>query len=1215
MKKLKRFTAFLLAFLLTAAGGNLPAVTVYAEETATATEITSLQYDVTVADVTDETSFEWCSVAAGWSSANSTVNLDGDGSYTFTLSYGSTAGFINPGYISTIDGSNMTVTIDKITVNGTYELFFSSPRVLKAGSSWENGLPNIWSGLSDKAILCSSADQSSYLARDAANDLIAFYVTGNSTDTDTDDTASAPTASQLYVEAMGHGWNLGNSFDGVNMDLSEEDMGETAWSNPVVTKELLASVKAKGYDSIRIPMTLYRRYTVNENAGADEYKYVIDESWLARYKEVVDQATEAGLYVMINIHHDSWIWLSDWDGDTQSEEYRMFTDFWKQLSAYFADEPETVCFETINEPSFSASGDISAQDKLDAINLAAYHIIRETSGNESRMIVMPTMSTNHEQGAPLSTLITSLKDDHIIATVHYYSEWVYSANLGKTEFDEVLWQNGSSDYTARDSVDSLMSTLNKQFLSKGIGVIIGEYGLLGYDTSETCLQTGEELKYYEYINEKARENKVCLMFWDNGSGIDRTSDDLSWKNSLVGTMLEASMTGRSSYSTGLDTLYFNDTVTDDTTLALTLNGNHFTGIEGLTEGVDYTYDADSAVITLKKEYINTVLAAATTYGTAADLTLHFDGGADWHEYLVKYAAPTVGTADGTKSEGITIPITFNGSQVRRVNAYQAAGRVGPNSGWWSYLQYDSSFHVDYTNGSLTFTSDFFADSTVTDGDLRASIEFYDGQTISVWMNISGDYVTCIQTQEGENEVTEDSFQVSDVVCLYAGEDTLPAQYFTMPEKTSVYGTYTNDSTMVTLTGWPATMEFDTNAHEDFTELGLLFRYMDLEKYVTVQFGIKDAPVVESMDLTVGTTAVPDISNLTEDAIISYDIADTTVASVSSDGTVTALQEGSTTLTVTVTQYNRTDSFTADITVTKADTETDNGNTDNANPSDAFKAEITESVTQDSFGHEIRTLTNLSAGGSLKAGTDVLPNGAYFSMEYQTSGEFYELAAGAVQAQLTGCKDYQVLAIDLYTVSGVSMHQLNGTVTVEMALPAGIVPQAGYTIAVYRLNDNGTLTKCSTSVTNERIAFETDHFSTFLITLEALADNSNITAEVIIGTDTDNASSGDTTTSVYEVASSDTTDSSASDSSASDSSASGSSASGSSASGSDTFASGADSTSAASSDASAGTDSSKTATAAQTGDSSPVAEAVLLLFAGFIALAPYFRKRIAQTLHS
>ena len=132
-----------------------------------------------------------------------------------------------------------------------------------------------------------------------------------------------------------------------------------------------------------------------------EYKYVINEDWLARYKEVVNWALEEDLYVMINIHHDSWIWLSAWDGNKDSEEYRRFTELWEQLAAYMADLPEQVCFETINEPTFEDTGSMTAQKKLDEINLAAYYAIRNTEGNEERMIIMPTLLTNHEKCVPL----------------------------------------------------------------------------------------------------------------------------------------------------------------------------------------------------------------------------------------------------------------------------------------------------------------------------------------------------------------------------------------------------------------------------------------------------------------------------------------------------------------------------------------------------------------------------------------------------------------------------------------------------------------------------------------------------------------------------------------------------------------------------------------------------------------------------------------------
>ena len=77
--------------------------------------------------------------------------------------------------------------------------------------------------------------------------------------------------SREYVEAMGHGWNLGNSFDGVDTDESEEDKEETEWGNPTVTRELIHAIKEQGFNSIRIPMTMFKRYT-EENGKA-----VVDE--------------------------------------------------------------------------------------------------------------------------------------------------------------------------------------------------------------------------------------------------------------------------------------------------------------------------------------------------------------------------------------------------------------------------------------------------------------------------------------------------------------------------------------------------------------------------------------------------------------------------------------------------------------------------------------------------------------------------------------------------------------------------------------------------------------------------------------------------------------------------------------------------------------------------------------------------------------------------
>ena len=205
------------------------------------------------------------------------------------------------------------------------------------------------------------------------------------------------TSSQKYVEEMGKGWNLGNTFDGVDTDVNKEDLGETAWGNPIVTKDFINEIKEKGYDSIRMPMTAYRRFTEVDG------KYVMNEAWLNRYKEVVDWAVEDDLYVMINLHHDSWLWLKYWDGNVESKEYKMFVDLWEQIADKFKDSSELVSFETINEPQFSDTKEdgtqieVNAQTRLDMLNKAAYDIIRNLGGNnDTRMIIIPTMNTNHE---------------------------------------------------------------------------------------------------------------------------------------------------------------------------------------------------------------------------------------------------------------------------------------------------------------------------------------------------------------------------------------------------------------------------------------------------------------------------------------------------------------------------------------------------------------------------------------------------------------------------------------------------------------------------------------------------------------------------------------------------------------------------------------------------------------------------------------------------
>lgn len=978
MKKIKKLLSLMLVFVMGLGIIQTGQVCAYADaqqqDQWEENKITSLTYDVTAENITKEVKLT--ATTSDWQSLTAAISKSGNKELSLKLS-GLKDGMVNMGYIydeevpkeeggtdRKMSDANAQITVNKMVVNGKYEIPVG--KTLKSG---DNGLMNIWSGLSEGQKIYEGND--AYLGYDKNKELICLYTKTEGKDDSRSDTIKTGTRSMEYVKAMGSGWNLGNSMESILTDENDPDKGEESWGNPKVTKELLQAVKNKGFNCIRIPLTFARRYTVNENAKENEIKYVINRDYLNRAREIIDWALDDGFYVMTNIHHDSWIWLKNWDGDTSSEEYRMYTDFWKQLAETFKDESDKLCFETINEYSPEATGEMTANDKVMAVNKSAYDIIRQSGGkNGTRMIVIPSLYHNHEEAnsSVLHDFLKTLDDENIIATVHYYSEWVYSANLGRTGFDEDLFGNGN--YTPRDSVDAFMKTLREQFLSEGIGVITSEYGLLGYDQGENCLQTGEELKYYDYINAKARENNVCLMFWDNGSGINRESSDYSWKQENVGKTIEAAMKERISYATGLDTIYIAEESSEDISIPLTLNGNSFVGIEGLQAGKEYTYDEAKATVIIKKDYVNNLLKNAS-YGVVKTLSFQFSGGCDWQEKIVYIGTPVFRDAQGTKEGGIDIPVDFHGTEIRRITAYQAAGRVGPNSSWWNWLQNGGAFVVDYDKKQLSLNAALFTDSTVSDGAMKLTIEFYDGQKKDITLQIQKNAVTF---KADENMETSE-IKLADTVVLYAGETEIPAQYVTAPKGYKIYGIYAADESMMQLSGWPATITFDTKAHEEMTKAAVYIYYMDQQPRCDFNLGIKDAPIVTDVDVTTGTSKKVKVTNLAEDAVCSYKVMDTSVAQISPDGTVTGKSTGNTTVEVTVTQYGRTDTFTGKIQVTAASDAGSSSDSKNENQTttDPSKDSDTE-IKNDSSKKQDKVIQKMKKSVKLKKAKETVKAG-------------------------------------------------------------------------------------------------------------------------------------------------------------------------------------------------------------------------------------------------
>jgi len=167
------------------------------------------------------------------------------------------------------------------------------------------------------------------------------------------------------VRRMGAGWNLGNTLDShwhrnrPGHTLTDPLEQEQFWHNPVTTPELIQHVRDMGFRTLRVPVTWY----IFTGPGPD---YAVDPAWMERVGQVVDYGLDAGMFVILNMHHDDYEpcgdFVNGWfrlyhqeenrplSADEKGELTRRFTRVWEQIAARFRGYDERLLFEGINEP-------------------------------------------------------------------------------------------------------------------------------------------------------------------------------------------------------------------------------------------------------------------------------------------------------------------------------------------------------------------------------------------------------------------------------------------------------------------------------------------------------------------------------------------------------------------------------------------------------------------------------------------------------------------------------------------------------------------------------------------------------------------------------------------------------------------------------------------------------------------------------------------------
>ena len=325
-----------------------------------------------------------------------------------------------------------------------------------------------------------------------------------------------PLTASAQLPTPTYGWNLGNTLEAIPT--------EGSWG-PAATQAQINAVAAAGFNTIRIPCAWDKH--------ANQSTLQIDAAWMARVKQVVDWCYAKNLYVVLNAHWDGG-WLDNNIGDTPTASVtQRMNSYWTQIANTFKNYDNHLIFAGANEPPADTAAQVST---LVNYYQTFVNAVRATGGNNStRWLIVQGPSTNVDKSCDPALnfrLPSDSASGRLMVEVHHYPyQWTLMTNdetWGKMFY---FWGAGyhSPTMTDRNSTwgeeaytDSQFQQMVTKFVSKGVPVIIGEFGAVrrtGYgDLTGTELQRHLASRTYfnKYIVDKANAVGIKPIWWDAG---------------------------------------------------------------------------------------------------------------------------------------------------------------------------------------------------------------------------------------------------------------------------------------------------------------------------------------------------------------------------------------------------------------------------------------------------------------------------------------------------------------------------------------------------------------------------------------------------------------------------------------------------------------------------------------------------------------------------
>ena len=336
-----------------------------------------------------------------------------------------------------------------------------------------------------------------------------------------------PTAKQWNKDVVG--WNLGYQFESTPVQDSESmDIGnqgsikdpETAWGNPVVTEAMIQAVKNAGFNAIRIPIRWQCHIT-------DVPTMRIDPAWIARIKTVVDCCLKNDLKVIINAHNEKWLESRPYYTN-QVENCNKLALLWKNIATEFANYDSRLAFAGTNEVHVKNEWGAPTAENLEvqnAYNQTFVKAVRATGGNNAqRHLIVQTYVCNPWFGIKNGDFIIPKDLDgngnnYMSVEFHYYQPWSYAGNPDGVHYDywgETYKETGEEVPTENEnSMKKFFDDVVNTWSNKGLGIVIGEWGVTNRNTSNPDKVHANMTYYSKFLTTEARTRGFSTFVWDN----------------------------------------------------------------------------------------------------------------------------------------------------------------------------------------------------------------------------------------------------------------------------------------------------------------------------------------------------------------------------------------------------------------------------------------------------------------------------------------------------------------------------------------------------------------------------------------------------------------------------------------------------------------------------------------------------------------------------